>query len=137
MDGDTAEPVVPPLRPLTPKQIDAILVHLPHLESVARGDFEPEISGIGVPGTVQSDRTYAFYQHLYDLGFIQPFDWMNWKGGTLLTESEDQLAAASLEDVHKLIIGHVRVDRFAEGHFDEMVENGFFARAVRRLQSLR
>jgi Family of unknown function (DUF6508) len=137
MSTHSRDQVDPLLRPLTPAQIDAILVHLPHLESVARGDFEPGSAGINVPTTVQSDRTYAFFQDLYDLEIIQPFDWMRWNIGEELTESQDQLAVASLALIHKLIIGHVRLDRFSDGHFDDMVENGFFARALRRLQALR
>lgn len=62
---------------------------------------------------------------------------MNWYRGKELTDSDDQFATASLEEIHKLIIAHVRVDRFAEGHFDDMVENGFFARVLKRLEALR
>jgi hypothetical protein len=137
MGSDDASKGIPPLKPLTPHQIDALLIHLSHLESVARRDVESEGVGIHVPGTIQSDRTYAFFTDLYDLGIIQPFAWMDWERGTELTESKEHLAAASLEEIHKLIIGHVRMDRFVEGHFDEMVENGFFAKVLRRLEALR
>ena len=86
---------------------------------------------------MQSDRTYAFFRDLYDLGIIQPFAWMNWEPAKDLAEFEDRLEVASQDYVHRLIITHVRLDRFAEGHFDEMVESGLFARVLQRLAKIR
>ena len=98
MDGETADPTIPPLTPPTTRQIDAMLVHLPHLEAVARGDFEPGSATRWGADSVLSERTRAFFHALYDLGVIQSFAWMEWKRGQELAESEGQLAGASLED---------------------------------------
>ena len=124
------------LTPLTIQQIDALLEFLPHLEAVARGGYEAGTSGISTPGTPQADNTWAFFKYLYDSGVIQGFEWMGWRRGAELTNSEELLAAASLNDLHGFLIMHTRMDRIAEGHFDAMVENGHFAKVLRRLKIL-
>lgn len=118
------------------QQISALLDFLPHLEAVARGDYEAGTSGINSPESPQAGKTRAFFNHLYESGVIQGFEWMRWERGTELTKSEDRLTMASLSDLHGLLIGHTRMDRFAEGHFDDMVENGHFARVLQRLKTL-
>lgn len=126
-----------PLEPLRAEQIDAVLQYLPRFEAIARET--DNLGNIGMWGSDPelSTTISAFIMDLYDLGVIQSFDWMRWERATELIDQDELLATASLEDIHKLLIGHVRFDRFAPGHFDEMVENGHIARILQRLNAIR
>lgn len=137
MDDRQAQDSTDELVPLTIQQIDGLLAFLPHLEAVARGDYEKGTSGIQTPGTPQATKTWEFFKYLYDSGVIQGFEWMHWRRGTDLTRSEEILATASLNDIHGLLIAHTRMDRISENHFDSMVQNGYFATVLRRLNTLR
>ena len=63
------------------------------------------------------------------------FDWMTWLGtddGQALRDRPETIAAASVDDLAKLITAIVRSDRFVEGSTVGAFESGLLARIARR-----
>ncbi len=74
---------------------------------------------------------------LYESGVVYSFDWTTWQGhAQRLTENERALARASLSTLRKLLVLHVRNDRFCEGHLAEVMESGHLVGILRRVALL-
>ena len=70
----------------------------------------------------------------YENGFVlMDFEWSTWEGARRITERPEVLASADLETICKLLTVHARSDRFCEGHFGEVIENGQMLAIMRRL----
>lgn len=66
-------------------------------------------------------------------GFIQPFDWMNWREGEQLVDDPVLLRRANLQTLRKLLTAHVRADRFSEGHLAGTFESGHILMILKRM----
>ena len=78
----------------------------------------------------------TFVQTLYALGFIVDFDWMGWRDAETYMQNGELLSRASLEICVKLLTGHVRNDRFSEGHLSQVISSGHILAILRRLESI-
>lgn len=79
-----------------------------------------------------------FVRTLYSDGFIGAFDWPTWAHGEGRRFMQDQgaLAEASLDDLRRVLISHVRADRFNEGHLLAEYQSGTLAAILRRAEEL-
>ena len=127
-------------KPITPKQIDAILAFL---DAIERMDFKfgelPVASETSViPNFKYGDPFEAFVRALYGEGWIEQFDWEKWQEtASQYVESPDLLASTDAETIRKLLTTHVRKDRFCEGNLAAMFENGHIVALLRRLKEIR
>ena len=127
-------------KPITPKQIDAILAFL---DAIERMDFKfgewPVASETPVtPHFKYGDPLEAFVRALYGEGWIEQFDWEKWQeNAAQYVDSPDLLASADAETIRKLLTTHIRKDRFCEGHLAAMFENGHIVALLRRLKEIR
>ncbi|MEI8196052.1 MAG: DUF6508 domain-containing protein [Phycisphaerae bacterium] len=127
----------------TPKQIDAILKHLPVLQnpslSVSKWHTGKDKDGtISMPMEVHSPEVGSLVADLYKYEFVADFDWPSWqRSAEKYVEDSGRLQRATLGTLVKLLTTHVRKDRFCEGHFSEMVECGHIRAILERLAVLR
>lgn len=71
-------------------------------------------------------------------GFLpEPFDWQQWLESSGLTLNDPaNFVAADLETLQKLILAHIRTDRFVRGHLESLVASGYFVAFLNRLELL-
>lgn len=74
---------------------------------------------------------------MYKNRWIIDFDWPSWGDEARRYEHEEILATADLETIRKLLTGHVRNDRFCEGHLLSVLESGLITAILRRLRVIR
>jgi Family of unknown function (DUF6508) len=70
---------------------------------------------------------------------IAGFDWMTWlrtEEGETLRDGPEALAAASPDDLAKLLTAIVRSDRFVEGSLEGAFESGLLTRIAQRAAAL-
>ena len=70
---------------------------------------------------------------------VTGFDWMTWlqtDDGASLRDRPEALAAASTDDLAKLLTAIVRSDRFVEGSLAGAFESGLLARIAQRAAAL-
>ncbi len=93
------------------------------------------------PGVVQlgwfdlSDTARAWIHAVYESKLmLRGFDWGNWqqKAQAYLEEPE-LMDTANLDTLRKLLVTHLRKDRFCEGHLASMYECGHLTAIMRRL----
>jgi hypothetical protein len=107
-----------------PPDWDRALRWLPILEK-GRSTEQPETTASFLDG---------FTRDLYDAHIIYSFDWPSWQDTAQhLVNDSSALQNASLEDLRKLLVTHVRKDRFCEGHLHGMFECGHLVEALRQV----
>lgn len=123
------------------EQIRTLLEFLPRLEAVkspqSRAWFERDAKGRLSFQVWNSKLSDELMQALYDNGFVfMGFEWSTWDGARQIAEHPEFLASADLETICKLLTVHARSDRFCEGHFGEVIENGEVLAIMRRLAAI-
>lgn len=83
-----------------------------------------------------------FVQELSNTGFMMVFDWSSWVAEHEIyrdidRDIEDHLMQADLETLRKLVTSYVRGDRFTEGVWIRVLENGKMTQILKRLKMLR
>ena len=80
-----------------------------------------------------------FVTMCYDLGWVKPFDWVEWKEtdeAAQLRDDPDVLANATSEQLQKLLTVIIRQDRFVEGSLAEHFKSGFIDQIIDRAAAL-
>ena len=117
---------------------DSVLRYLPMLESA---DFRVGqwCSRTGtLPFFELSADAALLLEALDSSGVIYDFDWPSWQSeAERLTSERGAIAHADLATSRKLLVTHVRKDRFCEGHFAGMLRSGHIAAILRRVAQLR
>ena len=114
-----------------------LLVFLPALRN-----REPVYWRVGtwgdMPSVVGPETARAFMDYVYRSGLLlDDFDWQAWQEEAIsYLDYRIRLETSDLQTVRKLLTAHVRADRFAEGHFDALLENGFFRDLLERVAVL-
>jgi hypothetical protein len=99
-------------------QIDALISLLPQMED--------------------SKAEWEIVEALNSGGFVTAFDWPAWQEeGRRYLDDGTLIDTADLTTLCRLYTLHVRKDRFCEGHFAAMLENGHIAAMTRRLNVIR
>lgn len=121
------------------EQIDAILKFRPMFSpSEAKHlRFPPRKPG-QFPFTDMSEEAWAFYQALYKEGFVVGFDCGKWQDDAKsYVTNPARLGNADLLTIRRLLTLHVRKERFCDGHFAKMIDNGHIPLVLRRLANIR
>lgn len=85
-----------------------------------------------------SEEAEAFRKALSSNGFVVGFNWGAWQDeAKAYVMRPEFLGDADLLTIRRLLTLHVRKDRFCEGHFAAMIENGHIALVLRRLANIR
>jgi hypothetical protein len=147
LDGKGRPPIPSgsgPLNPPSLAQIDAVLKHLPVFQRPnvplgSRDELEHNEDGSFSAGIWEdSSEISKLISDLYENGFIVSFDWGRWqKQAEQYFLHPERLRSASLCDLQKLLITHVRKERFCEGHFSVMVVHGHIRGILERLAEIR
>ena len=122
--------------PLTSDNLQAVLKFLPHFD---QPDFSPGewITHEGsLPYFSYTQVMLDFIRALSGNGFIQPFDWMNWREGEQFVDHPELLRRANLQTLRKLLTAHVRADRFSEGHLAGTFESGHMRLILKRMAEI-
>ncbi len=92
-----------------------------------------------LPSCRLSDEGKAFYDAVYKLGWVRPFQWSEWMHtpeGREMTEKPRRIAEATPNQLAKAITVFVRGDRFNEGSLNSKFEAGLLTAVVRRAEAL-
>jgi hypothetical protein len=87
----------------------------------------------GEPGAVQS-----LLRETHRAGLVTSFDWPTWMTGRgrELTGHPEAIAAATLEECRRLLVAHLRRDRFVDGHLQAMIDSGEIPMVLRRAEEI-
>lgn len=80
-----------------------------------------------------------FIRKLYQANIIQPFNWVAWREsdeGQQLMSYPSRIKEAPIEEVIKLLIAHLRSDRFIAGHLATVIEEGQINLILERFEEL-
>jgi hypothetical protein len=122
----------------SPQQIDAILAFQPMLEDRKAKHSRWHTEKSVMPWCELSNEASQFLKALHDEGFVVGFDWGEWQNeAKAYFYSLEKLVSADLRTIQRLLTLHVRKDRFCEGHFAEMLENGRIADILEQLSVIR
>jgi hypothetical protein len=105
------------MHPISKQQVDALRPFLDHSQANGAGrDLR------------------CLMQTLYEEGWIKAgFDWGEWQDvAEDYVSSPTKLASVDLETIQKLFTTHARKDRFAEGHWDIMIQCGHIQALLQR-----
>jgi hypothetical protein len=86
-----------------------------------------------------SDEALVFYEEMYALGWVRPFDWMAWTNtaaGARLPHDPSAIAEAGAEDLWKVMTTIVRADRFSEGELGSAYDRGILLALAQRARAL-
>ena len=99
---------------------------------------QTESGAVHMPYAIWPDVLEEFVQTLYSEGFIGAFDWRQWAHGEgeRFMQDHEALSRASLDDLRRVLISHVRADRFNEGHLLAEYRAGTLAVILRRAEEL-
>lgn len=83
----------------------------------------------------------GFLDALNYTGFVENFDYISWaeKRNSLRSVKSmvDEVGQMDLDELRKLMTYHIRVERFSEGHLQQLYDSGFFDRFFDKLESLK
>ncbi len=127
---------------LTPDRIDELLKFLPGLEVPGRayieawGGGEPTGDGaITVPYPVYADDVLRFFW-LAGQPWWSDFEYEPRRAHEMLYD-DDLVRAATLDQVRTMLTYCVRGERFADGHWNHVLQEGRVTALLRRLAALR
>ncbi|GAB4425597.1 MAG: hypothetical protein Kow0031_05210 [Anaerolineae bacterium] len=127
-----------PASDVGPQQLDAVLSYLPIFTQPGYTFGEWVRNEGQFPWFAMNRDAEAFIVALYEQNLIFPFDWGNWRAeAQRLMADPDDLANADLLTLRKLLVTHVRADRFNEGHLASVFENGHITAILNRLKAIR
>jgi len=127
------------MRPVTSRQIKAIVKFLPKLEAIDRDDIVrlSSVNGaVFVVGCVPYHPTvHKFERACYANGFVQPFDWPAWgRSARRYIDNPRLIDSAKLSTCIRLITTHVRTERFGDGHLEVVLKSGHIMKILKRLE---
>jgi len=94
-----------------------------------------ETGVLRMPTYSWSDKAHLFVKTAYDTGWVLNFDWPAWKQtdeAIGLRDDAAALAAATPEQLARLLTVLIRQDRFVEGALGSAYESGLLTSIVRR-----
>lgn len=99
------------------------------------GGQEIEKGVIEMPYTIEKPIVLDVRKFFYSKSLVVPFDWSEWDEGRAMfrQEGESKFDDISLADVIKLFTAVIRNDRFCDGAWAGLFENGDAQRLLKRL----
>lgn len=118
-------------KPIPPEKIDILLAYLPKFEAPGR-TFQNGWKGMS---PVYPHDVVAFYRWASDSVWMDT-GYDPAQAGQLI-QDDDYIAGATLQQLRPLLTFCVRGERFSDGHWAAMLENGRVQAILRRLTVLR
>ena len=123
------------------ERLNALAAFAPEFESP---DFSFSFGKmVGNPGCMPyyqlSPVVAGFVDACYKTGWVQPFDWVEWKGtaeAARLRDDRTALEESTREQLGRLLTVLIRQDRFVEGALGSSYELGLLTGIVRRIAVL-
>jgi hypothetical protein len=124
---------------ITKEGVDALLKFLPYFCN-KRSRFGTQSKNIDmtvIPSTL-TKKANDFYEACYEHKFVQNFDWGKWsQSQQSLVHNGVGIESLDLTDIGRLLMTHIRGDRFCDGHLLAVMRSGQIARILERLAVLR
>jgi len=129
------------IRPVTSRQIEAIVKFLPVLDAIAPEEIAHTVrtpEGVMVLGCVDYHaEVREFVKTCYENGFVQQFDWPEWAPTARRYMRDPKLvASARISTCIKLITAHIRCELFCDCHLQTVLASGHICAILRRLKQL-
>lgn len=95
-------------------------------------EIKPNV--IEMPYTIEKPIVVEARQFFLNKQLIVPYDWSHWEEGKAMfrVKEDDRFIGINLVDVIKLFIAIIRNDRFADGAWADLFENGDGQRLFKR-----
>lgn len=102
------------------------------------GGWGPVCALVGPLERDEPDAVRNLLRESHRSGLITSFDWPTWMTGRgrELTGHPDAIGEATLEECRRLLVAHVRRDRFVTGHLRAMIDSGEVPTILRRAAEL-
>ena len=121
-----------------PEQLDAALRFLPIFEQPGYVFGEWHGREGHIPYYAINEDVMEFVNVLYVEQIVFSFNWTRWQEeAQKFVDEPEALKTADLLVLRKLLVTHVRTDRFVEGHLASMLESGHITAIVKRLKEIR
>lgn len=97
-------------------------------------DGRPDLALFAERGYAAHPDLKPFVETLLTTGIMLVFDYNAWirESGTDIYDA-DKLDTYDLLTLRKILTAHFRMDRFEEGHFEQLIQSGYMAAYVRAL----
>ena len=121
--------------PTVRERLDALVVFLPKFESPDFDFGRMETPPGKMPYYTLSPLASCFVKTCYEMGWVKPFEWADWKDSpeaTLLRDDRSALKNATLEHLVRLLTVVIRQERFVEGALGNAFESGLLRGILRR-----
>ena len=83
------------------------------------------------------EEVLSFVRAVHESGaLLEEFDWPAWQERAVSYLESDEVDNADLETCRRLLMTHVRKDRFMDGHLGEMIESGHIVEVLKRIQQI-
>ena len=94
-------------------------------------EFAPAVTAPSAAAKVSwsnDEQLLRFIGALNRTEFVYPFDYISWlKETNIDLTSVDVLNHADLETLQKIMVSHVRMERFSGGHMQQLLDSGYLA----------
>ncbi len=132
-----SEPEPSPTRP-TREAIEAVLAFLPYFADQSNTFYEVDTTDFSFDPYRYAPEVGRFQHVLYESGFLpMTFDWLAWQETAEgYVTNPDRLIDADLTTLRRLLLTHVRKERFMSGHLASMIDCGHILAVLQRLDSL-
>lgn len=121
---------------LTKTKINRLLSYIDYFQNTDH-DYLQFVNGY----PCESQEVIAFRKALDESGFLIVFDWRAWLSEHEIYKDieqniEEQIKNADIDTLRKLMTCYIRGDRFNEGLFAAVIQNGNVAQILHRLSEL-
>ncbi len=122
----------------TPEAIEAVLAFLPFFADPSNTFYEVDTTDFSFDPYDYAPQVARFQQVLYESGFLpSAFDWPAWQETAEgYVTHPDRLANADITTLRRLLLTHVRKERFVSGHLASMIDCGHILAVLQRLDTL-
>lgn len=102
------------------------------------GGWRPVVALVDALEAGASDATRDLRRETHRAGLVTSFDWPTWMTGRgrELAGQPDQIAQATLEECRRLLVAHLRRDRFVTDHLLGVIAAGEVVAILRRVQTI-
>ncbi len=128
----------PPASRLTPEAIEAVLAFVPYFADQSNTFYEVDTTDFSFDPYDYAPQVDRFHQALYASGFLpSAFDWLEWQETAEgYVTHPARLIDADITTLRRLLLTHVRKERFVSGHLAAMIDCGHILAVLQRLDSL-
>ena len=118
--------------------IDAFLNYLPYFQDQNNEFYEVVSKPHQMPFASYSEMVHSFHQDIHHRNMVYDFNWSQWSDeAKKYIDDPKMLVTADITIIQKLFTSIIRGDRFCEGLWGDMIDNGFILALLMRLKDIR